>query len=419
MHYEQFDNTSNNYTLRYIFDTDSISSTTIKESVSNTYNATLVNGATIAVDSESKVAGQGYLKLNSISSQYVTCPSFTTDKNGLTFSFWFRSNGSGTWGRVFDFGNDAGSDNIITFINNNNIGFSVYNNTQKGDMVNIINSINDNVWRHVVWTLTNSGTPGNSDHVWKIYLNGTLTSTQTNVRYPSNISRTKNYFGKSNWSGDSYFNGGIVDFRMYNRVISDQEISDIYNSPATAPLSTFQSQWNTIGCKRNLTENDVAWWRAQDNNTVKNDMSTYYSLASTCSGTQGQNDFCLPNSCKPPPTSESEESVESVESASVDATPSSTDTTPSSTDTTPSSTDTTPINFKSFSKKIMGKSKNGKTIKMYNNLPKCVKECTSNKKCIGIITKQNGFNKTGSICKTITDFSKPHNSSNAITYLKK
>ena len=182
-------------------------------------------------------------------------------------------------------------------------------------------------------------------------------------------------------------------------------------TPATAPLSTFQSQWNTIGCKRNLTENDVAWWRAQDNDTVKNDMSTYYKLASTCSGTQEQNDFCLPNSCTPPLTTSAtpEETAEETADSSSEV-----DTTPA-----PPSTDTTPINFKSFSKKIMGKSKNGKTIKMYNNLPKCVKECTSNKKCIGIITKQNGFNKTGSICKTITDFSKPHNNPNATAYLKK
>ena len=181
--------------------------------------------------------------------------------------------------------------------------------------------------------------------------------------------------------------------------------------PATAPLSTFQSQWNTIGCKSNLTENDVTWWRTKDNDTVKNDMSTYYSLASTCTGTQGQNDFCLPNTCKPPPIilPTPEETAEETAESSSDV-----DTTPA-----PPSTDTTPIDFTSFSKKIIGKSKNGKTIKRYNNIQKCVKDCASNTKCVGIVINQSGFKKTGSICKTIKDFSKPHNNPNAIAYLKK
>ena len=182
-------------------------------------------------------------------------------------------------------------------------------------------------------------------------------------------------------------------------------------TPQTAPLSTLQSQWNTIGCKSNLTENDVAWWRTKDNDTVKNDMSTYYSLASTCTGTQGQNDFCLPNTCKPPPIilpTPEETAEETAESSSeIDTTPA------------PPLTDTTPIDFKSFSKKIMGKSKNGKTIKRYNNIQKCVKDCASNTKCVGIVINQSGFKKTGSICKTIKDFSKPHNNPNAIAYLKK
>ena len=177
-------------------------------------------------------------------------------------------------------------------------------------------------------------------------------------------------------------------------------------TPQTAPLSTFQSQWNTIGCKRNLTENDVAWWRTKDNDTVKNDMLEYYKLASTCSGNQGQNDFCLPNSCKPPPPPTSATPEETAESSS-------------EVDKTPPSTDTTPIDFKSFRRKIMGKSIDGRTIKMYKSGEKCVTECAKNKKCIGIINKKNGFNNSDYICKTIKDFSKPHNSLNAITYLKK
>jgi hypothetical protein len=180
-------------------------------------------------------------------------------------------------------------------------------------------------------------------------------------------------------------------------------------TPQTAPLSTFQSQWNTIGCKSNLTENDVAWWRTKDNDTVKNDMSTYYSLASTCSGDTRQNDFCLPNSCKPPPP------PPTTTVTSNDSTFDSEDST-SPIDTDPPSVSAVPIDFSRYTK-IIGKSKSSKAIKRYNNnQPKCVKECASTKQCIGI---EIATNKFGTICKTITDFSNPYNKPNAITYLKK
>ena len=82
-------------------------------------------------------------------------------------------------------------------------------------------------------------------------------------------------------------------------------------------------------------------------------------------------------------------------------------------DTDPPSTDRTPINFNRYTK-IIGKSQSGKTIKRYNsNQPKCVKDCALNKQCVGVIT-----NKSGTRCKTITDFSNPHRSLN-IAYLKK
>jgi len=208
--------TISNYAIRYTLGTDTVSGITIKEDVTNSYNATLVNGATIASDSDSRVSGQGYLKLTSTSSQYLTLPAFTTGTNGLTFSFWFRSTSTQTWGRVFDFGNGAPSNNIIVSVNDNNLTFSLpgYNN-----YTTIY--VNDNVWRHIVWILTNSD--------WKIYVNGILHTTYTtNIAYPQNISRTLNYLGRSNWSADPYFNGGISDFRFYNRAVSGIEVSYIY-----------------------------------------------------------------------------------------------------------------------------------------------------------------------------------------------
>jgi hypothetical protein len=179
----------NDYALRYTLDTDSVSGTTVKDSVSNSYNATLVNGATIAVDSGSRVSGQGYLKLVATSSQYLQLSSFTSESNGMSFSCWFRSNATANQGRIFDFGNGPDNNNIFMRIVSGNLDVVVNNGSTQVAYNNVISSVNDNVWRHIVWTLTNNS-------VWTFYINGTLFSTQTNLSYPPAVTRTLNYIGK-------------------------------------------------------------------------------------------------------------------------------------------------------------------------------------------------------------------------------
>lgn len=159
--------------------------------------------------------------------QYITVPPFATPTNGLSFSFWFQSNGNSTWARVFDFGNGAASDNIIAFINNGNLGLSVYIGGSSTQNNNVMPNVNDNVWRHIVWTLDPSG-------IWNLYLNGNLYNIYPNVNYPSSISRNNQYIGRSNWCSstcDPYYNGNIADFRVFSGVLSASSITNIYNAP--------------------------------------------------------------------------------------------------------------------------------------------------------------------------------------------
>jgi hypothetical protein len=48
---------------------------------------------------------------------------------------------------------------------------------------------------------------------------------------PTKMIRKYSYIGKSNWGSDDYFDGRLGDFRIYNRVMSDNEISYIFNHP--------------------------------------------------------------------------------------------------------------------------------------------------------------------------------------------
>jgi hypothetical protein len=198
--------------------------------------------------------------------QYITVPAFTTPTNGLSFSFWFQSNNNSTWARIFDFGNGAASDNIIAYINNGNLGLSVYIEGSSTQNDNVIPNVNDNVWRHIVWTLDPSG-------VWNLYLNGNLYNIYPNVNfpnanYPRSISRNNQYIGRSNWCSstcDPYYNGNIADFRVFNGVLSASSITNIYNAPNSNywkytpsignPIKLFQNNYVTNWANLNITSN--------------------------------------------------------------------------------------------------------------------------------------------------------------------
>jgi hypothetical protein len=70
-------------------------------------------------------------------------------------------------------------------------------------------------------------------------------------------------------------------------------------NPALVPLSKFQDMFNSSGCKNQLTEESVKWWRTRSNLTdVQNDMNAYSNLNKNCSGNDGQHEFCHPGKCR-------------------------------------------------------------------------------------------------------------------------
>jgi len=172
---------------------------------------------------------------NSTTQQYISIPAFSTTNNGLSFAFWFKSNENITWARIFDFGNGSGSDNIVVFINQGAIGFSVYvgfNNSYQPGNNQVIPAMNNNTWNHIVWTMN----PANNNQ-WVIYLNGKVQNIYQNAYYPNSIVRNLNYIGRSNWPTDPYFTGNVADFRMYNSVLSASSVSSIYKGDLIAQVS--------------------------------------------------------------------------------------------------------------------------------------------------------------------------------------
>ena len=202
------------------------------------YNATLYNGANISTTSFK--LGSSSLSLTSASSQYASLPPYVPTANGLTFAFWYKSNGSPTWARVFDFGNGAANNNIFVASNGdglNKFAISVfYGSTENKIYLTDIN-YNDNVWRHMVWTLTYA-TPNSYTSTWNLYINGVNKYNGSTNLYPSvSVTLSNCYLGRSNWANDGYYNGNIDEFRIYDSVLSDTDVTALYND--TAPNYTY------------------------------------------------------------------------------------------------------------------------------------------------------------------------------------
>ena len=78
-------------------------------------------------------------------------------------------------------------------------------------------------WHHVTVTID----PGKTTHT--LYLDGQVAAENTNARNtPSSLGNTtRNWLGKSQYSGDNYYSGSLDDFKIYNYVLTQAEILEI------------------------------------------------------------------------------------------------------------------------------------------------------------------------------------------------
>jgi len=201
----------------------------------SSYDGALINGPAIITNVNSEYSS---IAFNSQYKQYISIPSLNITNNGLSFSFWFNSNNNNNWARIFDFGNGPYSDNIIVFINNNYMGFCVYQGNIAYQKNNVIPNMNNNTRNHITWTIS----PTNG---WIIYLNGKLFTTYEDGYYPNILLRNFCNIGKSNWESDPYFTGNIEDFRMYNSVLTSTNLMSIVNNPSNASVKSSSSDFTS------------------------------------------------------------------------------------------------------------------------------------------------------------------------------
>ncbi|MBI2667044.1 thrombospondin type 3 repeat-containing protein, partial [Candidatus Woesearchaeota archaeon] len=206
--------------LRYHFDA---SGATTEDSSGNVLHGS-VSGATFS--SSGKV--NGAYSFDGVDDEVIVPGTWVPQQQG-TIMFWIKPIRSGTKQRVL------GSDDAYEiFISPTNI---LSNQMYRKEIVlNPSWSLGINNWYHVAMTWDkNSGTTG----IIKTYINGGFNFSATDLDgLPPSEGGVLRIGHTTGTASTEHFGGLLDELKIYNRVLTDQEISDDYSPPLPPPLDS-------------------------------------------------------------------------------------------------------------------------------------------------------------------------------------
>jgi len=156
-------------------------------------------------------------------SDYVDLNAVPMLADEMTISFWVKPDSPGNYARIILQGNDCGGRPYVFYFHTNTINFGTGLNTATS--VNPIRgaTISNGIWSFIVCTTT----PG---FYAEMFLNDQL---KTDTTYGSGASVNGRFSlgarGVPN-SPSSFFKGSIDEVGMWNRILTRQEITDLYNN---------------------------------------------------------------------------------------------------------------------------------------------------------------------------------------------
>jgi len=163
------------------------------------------------------------------SNDYVSMPSgFANFTNGITCFFVAKFGSGGSWERLLDFGADtnSNSNDHILFARGGtttDLKFELYNGD--GQAISLSFSATGGILNNelATYAVTLDGTNG------YMYRNGEQISTTATSVLPSNVTRSYNYIGRSNWTSDAYFQGDIAVAMLWDTALTSSQIQANHN----------------------------------------------------------------------------------------------------------------------------------------------------------------------------------------------
>ena len=228
------DTGSSNYVIRGIG-----TSRTVTTAGLNSYSFGLVEGTNVFINSNYRFGWKDGTTTST--NQGVISFSSNNAVTQTTYALGGNSSTNISLNSTYNFGNQS--------LGNRTYSFKLdFNSTT---------SIIDNIWHHIVWSISSTG-------VWSIYIDNQYINSNI-TRSPFNVTYARQYIGKSLFSSNGWLIGNIDDLRIYNKVLTTHEIASIYsNSSNIYPLIIFK--------------NDPAYWSKIDISSSQPNWAGNYEL---------------------------------------------------------------------------------------------------------------------------------------------
>lgn len=162
------------------------------------------------------------MRLNPTDKAYVSLPrGIVSQLKQLTIAAWVKMSASTSFQRIFDFGSDTNNFMYLTNSGGTGVRFRIASSNGKSQAAEGAAGLPVGTWTHVTVTLGDDG--------MAIFINGSRVAQQAPAALrASDLGDTgNNYIGRSQFSNDPYFDGQIDEFRMYDRVLTASEITDL------------------------------------------------------------------------------------------------------------------------------------------------------------------------------------------------
>ena len=226
--------------------------------------------------------------------------SIRTARNYVTISGWFmfENVSSGSQSCPFWFSGSTPANYFRAGWSSTSIGGHIWDGTSVPLMSVTVPTLVNQRWYHIVSVYDLSATDSVS---MRVYINGNYIGIDTKSL---DTSKFNNFiYGRLGYSvsgvTNRYFKGSIDDFRIYNRALSAQEISNIYTTGGLSKISASASSIVSTSTAVGLDAGLVGWWTmdGQDINWTTNkiidrsgngNIGTLVNLSTTTSTISGK-----------------------------------------------------------------------------------------------------------------------------------
>lgn len=188
-------------------------------------NGTLEGGMTFETNRVNGNRGTA-LSFDGVDDYVDLSDGFNEFDNGLTITLWAKPTAVKNYARFIELGNGPSSNNIYLSREGttNGLRLKAFGGGDSEGAVIAPDAIALNRWQFFAATIDTSGNV-------ILFKNGQSIQTGTST-WPWGVTRTQNYLGRSNWSSDDYYQGAMEEVRVYDYVLTPQQIQSMFSTEA-------------------------------------------------------------------------------------------------------------------------------------------------------------------------------------------